>query len=1425
MAQDGMQLQDVMQLLIAVLGILSQLLVVGRALRKRAPKEGSQDEIVGAAPVTRRDARPERYRSRLDLSFVLVCAAFLSLLITDSLVISGRNPSAGWGTILKVLAITLLVFGTMFGAWFLSKTELVTGFLALTTLFVLIISPGGPFNDPTQTGETGLWLLIPVVSLTILSSTMLVYCYGSPLSSSMARGRRLLVSSIFAGLVIIAAVTLGQQFVRTVSADPLTPKIEAVEAKELLPVVLGADIKEQRNFYRLASEINLASTYQKQFRAQKDQQKELQPPQREETGQGPPQQVPPPQGITNRNASTVQQTPPAHQRTNADTNSASSRQSQPPQQTNTSPPTQQRANADTNSAPPPQIQSPHQTSTSNSIPSPAARKQQAVAEVLGMIRADNDRLTEQAFHSWMGRSNSLAKSDLQDQGRRQGSERILILVKYCETLDNNEKEDFLARRLEWIHPVGLENQSEATIPLPGLTATDRLDDTSRYRIYQSLADQEPLRAALFKEFSYPDEIRTAFDGKNDYINYRARRFVEMDPGRHSSLYKRLLFPKLEPNANSAILMEQLALPSNIEGYVAYSEYKQLALLLIERDFQSNVSDEKRQKITGTFSALDDATQEAFLLYVVNNKNHPFEDVNRMLIDLSGDLNGANFSSFVNSQDPLVVKKLAAMIERPNLPDSDVGLKQLSDGIRNKNRDSWELLIKMLKEEDPKVPIKRIFQNEVFKLIDEVNRNVGAEKKALYDALADPVWQAIREIASVGAARSESTFKITDALSRFRALKAPDQEGLLLQIAISLYQPGGEYSLDPIRLMVVQAKLYHDYAALVCASLIMLPLLLVSVLVGGFFSRKLVARDRVRELVSREVAGSSEMDKTFAHPVELYGRSDVLCNLRSLAERGWSTIGVVGRRGVGKSRLLYALSHSEADRRGASTVKVWVSSPSKFQEEDFICSMFERLALSTEAAIAGHMGVKPISTRRIEARTALIGAWLYASVVIVLGVVFYSMASRLTRPDIVFTWLPILALVFASIGVYVNYVSKLQPVDLSSWLQRDRTHSPHSVLLYKEVFDVLKFLRRRARNISSDDSWSWGNVLRFLAMGVLGIVFLYSLWIFVIGFDRLSSLSTLSLLVLGIGSLAGMAFLYQNRNVSKERLSAQGQSLMTLIAEYRSFAATIVYRLKQGALGHPQERKFSVLICIDELDKIVEFEDIRTFVRRIKAIFEVPGLYYYVSLAEDTLTALYLGPAEGKNEIDSSFDHIVRIPPVSCDIGEDIAADYLKSHGVSDASPRLARTIATLSFGIPRDIIRRCDEFIARGKPSLINPQELGLDLRKAQALMGYELQHLTRVQMANLSDTSKQCAYSSQQMRADDRLNETSRRLVLSIWLISLIEISLDLLDEERWLKASDEACRIGYKLPIDQVSDLEDQLERMHSALVAKEELASAPL
>ena len=348
----------------------------------------------------------------------------------------------------------------------------------------------------------------------------------------------------------------------------------------------------------------------------------------------------------------------------------------------------------------------------------------------------------------------------------------------------------------------------------------------------------------------------------------------------------------------------------------------------------------------TFEDLSDQTQEGFLAYVVYNRTSP-QSVYQMLQDFHD--KKVDFASLVNSKDPLVVESLKNCLDRSAVSNPDPQIQQLANNINSiPSAESKRVFRELLTNEELKIPIKYLFDPRVFELVDQINKNLSNQRREFFDAVADPVWLVSKSAAEGAVAHGVAKAPLAHTLEKFRALPEKDQNAVLHHLAISLYQPGGENSLDPIRLLVVQAKDYNGFAALITASLLSLPLLLASVFLGGFFSRKLVARDRMRELVQKETLAYPEEDSTFGIPVELMGRADLLKALHGLTKRGWSTIGVVGRRGVGKSRLLRALLLSGFEAQSKPLVKVWVSSPSKFHEEDFISSMLSgwRSALRT-----------------------------------------------------------------------------------------------------------------------------------------------------------------------------------------------------------------------------------------------------------------------------------------------------------------------------------------------------------------------------------------------------------------------------------------------------------------------------------------------
>jgi hypothetical protein len=163
----------------------------------------------------------------------------------------------------------------MFAAWFFGLAELITGCLSGITLLVLIMSSGGPFFSSESDSVAGLSLLLPTVALVTLSATMFVYYFGNPISRTLPRKKRIVVSSVLLLIVLVTTVALGKALVTDVVRDPRTPKIG--RGLPLLQNVMQGSLADRRNFYRLASEINLASTYQKYFRALKQEQQSILP--------------------------------------------------------------------------------------------------------------------------------------------------------------------------------------------------------------------------------------------------------------------------------------------------------------------------------------------------------------------------------------------------------------------------------------------------------------------------------------------------------------------------------------------------------------------------------------------------------------------------------------------------------------------------------------------------------------------------------------------------------------------------------------------------------------------------------------------------------------------------------------------------------------------------------------------------------------------------------------------------------------------------------------------------------------------------------------------------------------------------------------------------------------------------------------------
>lgn len=85
-----------LQIIIAIAGVCSQLILLAREVAKLVDVTSKEaEEPATARPSVALLTKLQRGKSILDLSFVILCAAFFSLLTTDSLIVSGRNPATG----------------------------------------------------------------------------------------------------------------------------------------------------------------------------------------------------------------------------------------------------------------------------------------------------------------------------------------------------------------------------------------------------------------------------------------------------------------------------------------------------------------------------------------------------------------------------------------------------------------------------------------------------------------------------------------------------------------------------------------------------------------------------------------------------------------------------------------------------------------------------------------------------------------------------------------------------------------------------------------------------------------------------------------------------------------------------------------------------------------------------------------------------------------------------------------------------------------------------------------------------------------------------------------------------------------------------------------------------------------------------------
>ncbi|WP_405468135.1 P-loop NTPase fold protein [Streptomyces anulatus] len=129
----------------------------------------------------------------------------------------------------------------------------------------------------------------------------------------------------------------------------------------------------------------------------------------------------------------------------------------------------------------------------------------------------------------------------------------------------------------------------------------------------------------------------------------------------------------------------------------------------------------------------------------------------------------------------------------------------------------------------------------------------------------------------------------------------------------------------------------------------------------------------------------------------------------------------------------------------------------------------------------------------------------------------------------------------------------------------------------------------------------------------------------------------------------------------------------VVQEFRDLLARIAAEF--------QERDESVVIAIDELDRLGTDTHVLAFLAEIKAIFGVEHVHYILAVAEDVGAAFVRRGLPHRDVTDSSLDDIVHVQPATLE----------ESRALLDKRAELTAPYAllthTLAGGIPRDLIR------------------------------------------------------------------------------------------------------------------------------------------
>lgn len=373
--------------------------------------------------------------------------------------------------------------------------------------------------------------------------------------------------------------------------------------------------------------------------------------------------------------------------------------------------------------------------------------------------------------------------------------------------------------------------------------------------------------------------------------------------------------------------------------------------------------------------------------------------------------------------------------------------------------------------------------------------------------------------------------------------------------------------------------------------------------------------------------------------------------------GNGAIGLAGPRGSGKTTLIERyVAGLHGSSRGRAPLAVLVSCPVHYEARDFVLHLHATLCRAVMARVRDKdENGKSYGALWIVDLIGLVGRLLLS--LIVLGLTLLPVLLRLNyhRPilpqfaGIPAPWWmqPLLVVAACALVIFLSNLVRLSRVVVRLILRLP----VGSVVVV--VGGILRLLLERYRD------WNFGSAAD----------------------DALSAL--------------GWTARSQLRQIRMLQTSTTGWSGKLTLPLASEAAATKSIQLAERPLTYPEvvsalrelmaecvETLGSMVIAIDELDKIASAEQAQAFVNDIKGIFGVAGCLYLVSVSEDAVVTFERRGLGIRDAFDSAFDEIVTLEYMN--LADSL--DLLRSRVIGISEP-FGYLGYCLSGGLPRELVR------------------------------------------------------------------------------------------------------------------------------------------